>query len=113
MVIYLVHSQTMMRVNIADAKTHLSRYLRRVKQGEVVVLCRRNVPVAEIRPLPKPLGPCSRYGDSGAVSPKPAPCGSIRKAMRPTVAMSVGGRPTRPPLVTAFSTAASTSSTWK
>ena len=53
---YLVHNQTMMRVNIADAKTHLSRYLRRVKQGEVVVLCRRNVPVAEIRPPPKPLG---------------------------------------------------------
>ncbi len=43
----------MIRVNIADAKTHLSRYLERVEDGETVVLCRRNVPIAEIRPLPK------------------------------------------------------------
>lgn len=45
---------TMIRVNIADAKTHLSRYLGRVERGETILLCRRNVPVAEIRPLPKP-----------------------------------------------------------
>ena len=45
---------TMIRANIADAKTHLSRYLQRVEDGETVVLCRRNVPIAEIRPLPKP-----------------------------------------------------------
>ena len=43
----------MIRVNIADAKTHLSRYVERVEDGETIVLCRRNVPVAEIRPLPK------------------------------------------------------------
>ena len=45
----------MMRVNVAEAKAHLSRYLERVEQGETVVLCRRNVPVAEIRALPKPI----------------------------------------------------------
>ena len=45
---------TMMRINIAEAKAHLSRYLGRVERGETIVLCRRNVPVAEIRPLPKP-----------------------------------------------------------
>lgn len=44
----------MIRVNIADAKTHLSRYVERVEDGETIVLCRRNVPIAEIRPLPKP-----------------------------------------------------------
>lgn len=44
----------MIRVNIADAKTHLSRYVERAEDGETIVLCRRNVPVAEIRPLPKP-----------------------------------------------------------
>lgn len=49
---YLVYFQTMIRVNIAEAKTHLSRFLERVAQGETIVLCRRNVPVAEIRPLP-------------------------------------------------------------
>ncbi|MDE0201661.1 MAG: type II toxin-antitoxin system prevent-host-death family antitoxin [Rhodospirillaceae bacterium] len=45
----------MIWVNVTEAKTHLSRYLKRVEQGETVVLCRRNVPVAEVRPLPKPL----------------------------------------------------------
>jgi prevent-host-death family protein len=42
----------MTKVNVHDAKTHLSRYLERVAEGEVIVLCKRNVPVAEIRPLP-------------------------------------------------------------
>lgn len=45
---------TMIRINIAEAKAHLSRYLGRVERGETILLCRRNVPVAEIRPLPKP-----------------------------------------------------------
>ncbi len=42
----------MIRVNVHDAKTHLSRYLARVAAGETILLCNRNVPVAEIRPLP-------------------------------------------------------------
>jgi len=41
----------MSRVNIADARAHLSRYLARVEAGETITLCRRNVPVAEIRPI--------------------------------------------------------------
>ena len=45
----------MFQVNIADAKARLSLYLDRVERGETIVLCRRNVPVAEIRPLPKSL----------------------------------------------------------
>jgi prevent-host-death family protein len=36
-------------INVQDAKTHLSRYLEAVENGEVVVLCRHNKPVAEIR----------------------------------------------------------------
>ncbi|MDE0453341.1 MAG: type II toxin-antitoxin system prevent-host-death family antitoxin [Gammaproteobacteria bacterium] len=44
----------MIRVNISEAKAHLSRYLKRVEGGESVTLCRRNVPIAEIRPLPHP-----------------------------------------------------------
>lgn len=44
---------TMIRVNVTEAKPHLSRYLKRVERGDTVVLCRRNVPVAEIRALPK------------------------------------------------------------
>lgn len=44
----------MIRINIAEAKARLSRYLENVERGEIVVLCRRNVPIAEIRPLTKP-----------------------------------------------------------
>ena len=44
----------MIKVNIADAKSRLSQYLDSVERGETVILCRRNVPIAEIRPLPKP-----------------------------------------------------------
>ncbi len=44
----------MIRVNVHDAKTHLSRYLAQVEDdGEVVVICRRNQPVAELRPIPR------------------------------------------------------------
>ncbi|HSR51021.1 MAG TPA: type II toxin-antitoxin system Phd/YefM family antitoxin [Acidobacteriota bacterium] len=43
----------MIRLNIHEAKTHLSRYLSRIEAGETVLLCRRNVPIAEIRPLEK------------------------------------------------------------
>ena len=42
----------MTRVNIAEARAGLARYLARVERGETVTLCRRNVPIAEIRPLP-------------------------------------------------------------
>ncbi|WP_420615816.1 type II toxin-antitoxin system Phd/YefM family antitoxin [Candidatus Palauibacter sp.] len=42
----------MIRVNIAEARADLARYLARVERGETVLLCRRNVPIAEIRPLP-------------------------------------------------------------
>ncbi len=42
----------MLRVNIAEAKARLSSVLDSVERGETVVLCRRNVPIAEIRALP-------------------------------------------------------------
>lgn len=43
----------MIKVNIAEAKARLSTYVDRIERGETVVLCRRNTPIAEIRPLPK------------------------------------------------------------
>ncbi len=43
----------MIKLNIHQAKTHLSRYLKDIEAGETIVLCRHNVPIAEIRPLPK------------------------------------------------------------
>ena len=41
----------MIQVNLSEAKTHLSKYARLVKQGETVILCERNIPFAEIRPV--------------------------------------------------------------
>jgi len=41
----------MIKLNIHEAKTHLSKYLKYLAQGEVIVLCKRNVPIAEIRPI--------------------------------------------------------------
>lgn len=52
----------MIKLNIHEAKTHLSKYLAKLEKGETIVLCRRNIPIAEIRPLPgaatkpRPLG---------------------------------------------------------
>jgi len=41
----------MTKVNIQQAKTHLSRYIDQVEKGDVIVLCRHNRPVAELRPI--------------------------------------------------------------
>lgn len=44
----------MIRVNIHEIKARLSRYLEQVMAGETVVICRRNVPIAELRPIALP-----------------------------------------------------------
>jgi antitoxin (DNA-binding transcriptional repressor) of toxin-antitoxin stability system len=43
----------MIKLNVHEAKTHLSRYLVRLARGETILLCKRNEPIAEIRPLPR------------------------------------------------------------
>jgi len=43
----------MIKLNVHEAKTHLSRYLERLARGETILLCKRNIPIAEIRPLPR------------------------------------------------------------
>ena len=63
----------MIQINIRQPKTHLSRYLKRVEAGETVVLCRRNQPVAEIRPLPQPAAEPRPFGlAKGAFSVPPS-----------------------------------------
>jgi len=44
----------MKKINIYEAKTHLSAIIDRVAAGESVLICRRNVPAAELRPVPRP-----------------------------------------------------------
>jgi len=52
----------MIKINIHETKTYFSHYLKKVEQGESILVCRRNQPVAEIRPLaahrhkPRPIG---------------------------------------------------------
>ncbi len=50
----------MITLNIHEAKARLSEMPAKVEAGETVVVCRRNKPVVEIRPLPRkpslPLG---------------------------------------------------------
>lgn len=47
---------TMIRLNIHEAKTHLSKYLAKLKAGDRIVLCKHNHPIAQITPLPQTLG---------------------------------------------------------
>jgi antitoxin (DNA-binding transcriptional repressor) of toxin-antitoxin stability system len=43
----------MIMVNIAEAKARLSKYLDAVAGGETVVICNRNLPIAELRAVPR------------------------------------------------------------
>ena len=43
----------MKRVNMHEAKTHLSRYVAELAPGETLLLCNRNEPVAELRAISK------------------------------------------------------------
>lgn len=45
---------TMLMVNIAEAKAKLSEYVEAVAKGEHVIICNRNRPVAELRPIGAP-----------------------------------------------------------
>ena len=56
----------MIKLNIHEAKTHLSKYLSKLKPGERILLCKRNQPVAEITPLPE-------------VPPRPRPIGLAKE----------------------------------
>ena len=59
---YMGYNVGMKKVNLAEAKQNLSRYIERVERGESIIICKRNVPVAELRPVaveqkkPRPIG---------------------------------------------------------
>lgn len=52
----------MIRLNISEAKTHLSKYLTKLRNGYATLLYKRKIPIAEIRPIksenrgPRPIG---------------------------------------------------------
>jgi prevent-host-death family protein len=43
----------MPQLNISEVKSHFSATIARVTAGETVIVCNRNKPVAEIRPIKK------------------------------------------------------------
>lgn len=43
----------MIQVNLSEFKARMSEFVQRLKRGETVTLCERNVPIAEIQPLPQ------------------------------------------------------------
>ena len=43
----------MKKLNLHEVKAQLSKYIELVEAGETVIICKRNVPVAEIRPIPR------------------------------------------------------------
>jgi prevent-host-death family protein len=45
------------KVNVHEAKTHLSRYLDQVEAGETIILCRHNKPIATVRPIKRKAKP--------------------------------------------------------
>ena len=47
----MVYFMTMIMVNIFEAKAKLSEFIEATAQGERVLICKRNVPVAELRPV--------------------------------------------------------------
>ena len=61
----MTYIMTMISLNINEIKTHLSSYLTKVSKGETVIVCKRNVPIAEIKPitaLPKKKRPIGLAG---------------------------------------------------
>jgi prevent-host-death family protein len=43
----------MIKLNIREIKGDFSKYINMVEAGETITVCKHNVPVAEIRPVPK------------------------------------------------------------
>ncbi|HVT58650.1 MAG TPA: type II toxin-antitoxin system Phd/YefM family antitoxin [Thermoanaerobaculia bacterium] len=57
----------MSKVNVHEAKTHLSRLLRRVEAGEEVVISRSGKPVARLVPIAEPKRPRELGRDRGRI----------------------------------------------
>ena len=51
MVNIMTYYKTMISLNINEIKTHFSSFLAKVSNGETIIVCKRNVPIAEIKPI--------------------------------------------------------------
>ncbi len=59
----------MVTVNVHDAKTHLSRLLERVRQGETIVIARAGTPVAILGPIDQPASKRTPGNDRVVIHP--------------------------------------------
>lgn len=86
----------MHRTSITDAKNHLSALIDKVRQGETVLICDRNRPVARLQPV----GPGDEVGADawlpglvrdGLLAParKPLSVRSLPKPVRPAKPVSI------------------------
>jgi len=51
---------TSIRLNMHEAKTHLSRHIADLQGDDRIIICNRNEPVAEVRRLPTAIEKCPR-----------------------------------------------------
>jgi len=49
----MTYNWVMINLNLNEIKTHFSKYLAKVSKGETIVICKRNVPIAEIKSVTK------------------------------------------------------------
>ncbi len=74
----------MIKVNIHEIKGQLSKYIELVETGETVIVCKRNVPVAELRRIEQEqkktpvLGSAARAGIDGTTFGEPLPEADLR-----------------------------------
>ena len=47
----VTYNKVMITLNINEIKTHFSSFLAKVSNGETVIVCKRNIPIAEIKPI--------------------------------------------------------------
>ena len=62
----------MLKLNLHEVKAQLSKYIEMVEAGEIVVVCKRNEPVAEIRPIAKKQKTLPQIGWAEAMHKVPA-----------------------------------------
>jgi len=65
MIVEVIMSAT---VNVHEAKTHLSKLLQRVQNGEQIVIARGGVPIALLSPVTTPSTPRVPGNDAGRVT---------------------------------------------
>ena len=47
----MTYNKVMITLIINEIKTHFSSFLAKVSNGETVIVCKRNIPIAEIKPI--------------------------------------------------------------